>query len=221
MSIDISTIILYIANWMTTIIMPMMAIIIAVRVYKEYKEKEKLNYVRLLILGIFIMFNWVLLPSNLSETPPFNTFLNRELIGLDENTINLFSISIGLLISMALTLVAYANNLELLYYTPFSFYLTIIASALLNDFNPFFDTFNVIYIYGGAIITVIFFYITGFRLKDNGSLGLGILFSFAIISLVIGANIIGDSFLIALGIFGLIFSLGYFAPFKMNEGGVD
>jgi hypothetical protein len=202
---------------MTTIILPMMAIILAIRVYKEYKEEEQINYVRLLIFCIFIMFNWVLVPANLSETPPFNTFINREVIGVDENSINLFSISIGLLISLALSFVAYANKLEILYYAPISFYLTILASAILNNLNPFFDTFNLIYIYAGAFITVIFFYITGFRLKDNGSLGLAILFSFAIIALAIGSNIIGDSFIIALGIFGLIFSLGKFTPFKMDE----
>jgi len=217
MDVELRYITQLIGNWTSIFVVPLMAIIIAIRLFREYKQTKQINYVRLLILCIFIAFTWAIIPTNMAEVPPFNTFISGEIIGLTEEKINPYSISIGLMVSFALSLIAYANKWEILYYTALSFYPTILASAILNNMDPAFDIFNMYYIYTAAVIGIVFFYVTGFRLRDNGSLGLGILFSIAFGALAFGENVIGDIFTISIAIFGLIFSLGFFTPFKTKQ----
>jgi hypothetical protein len=206
-----------IANWTTIIIAPIMTVLVANRFWQFYKETGKINFIRLSIFAIFLAFAWAIIPTNLSEVPPFDIFINQNIIGTDEATINPYSIAIGLMVSFSLCMIAYANRWESLYYVPLFLYAGVIISYTLNNFNSAYFIVNQIYIYSAGIIGVIFFYITGIRLKDNGSLGLGVFFTLSYASLVAGENIIGDVFTFLIGVFGLIFALGYFTPYKVSE----
>ncbi|MFO7794571.1 MAG: hypothetical protein ACQERB_16550 [Promethearchaeati archaeon] len=206
-----------IANWTTIIIAPIMTILVANRFWQFYKETKKINYIRLIISLIFFAFTWAIIPTNLSEVPPFDIYINPDLIGTDEATINSFSIAIGFMVTFSLCMIAYANRWETLYYVPLLLYAGIIFSYLLNDFSSIYFVLNQIYIYVAGIIGLIFFYITGIKLKDNGSLGLGIFFTFAYGALAVGENIIGDLFTFLIAVFGIIFALGFFNPYKQSE----
>jgi hypothetical protein len=67
-----------------------------------------------------------------------------------------------------------------------------------------------------AVFGLLFFYITGFRLKDNGSLGLGIFFTIAFASVIAGENVVGDILTFLIAIMGMIIALGYFQPYKQE-----
>jgi len=206
-----------IANWTTVIIAPIMTILVANRFWQFYKKTNKINYIRLIIFLIFLAFTWAIIPTNLSEVPPFDIYINADLIGTDEATINSYSIAIGFMVSFSLCMIAYANRWETLYYVPLLLYAGIIFSFILNDLSSIYFILNQIYIYGAGVLGVIFFYITGIRLRDNGSLGLGIFFTLSYASLIVGENIIGDVFTFLIGVFGLIFALGFFNPYKKSE----
>jgi hypothetical protein len=194
-----------------------MMIIVAIRVIREYRRTNELNYVRLFIFLIFIAFTWAIVPTNLSEVPPFNSIIRQELIGFNEETINPYSIALGLMVSLCLSMIFYINQWDVIEFTPLLFYGGLLFSYIVTSFNPFYHVLNALYIYVAAIIGITFFYITGFRVKDNGSLGLGVLFTIAFASLAFGENVIGDAFTVLIAVFGLVFSLGFFAPFKDNE----
>lgn len=206
-----------IANWATIIFIPAMTIIVGNRFWQFYKETKKINYIRLIIFLIFVAFTGAIVPTNLAEVPPFNVYIDINLIGADEVTINPFSIAIGLMVTFALCMITYANRWETLYYVPLLLYAGIIISYALNDFSSVYFILNQTYIYTAGIFGVIFFYITGLRLKDNGSLGFGILFTFAFASLIFGETVIGDVFTLLIALFGIIFASGYFNPYKQSE----
>ncbi|TFF97181.1 MAG: hypothetical protein EU547_05035 [Promethearchaeota archaeon] len=207
----------FIGNWITIFVVPLMMIIVGLRVIKEYRDTNQINYVRFIIFFIFIAFTWAIVPTNLSEVPPFNTIIRQELIGFSEEIINPYSIALGLMVSLCLVMIFYINQWKVLELSPLFFYFGLLISFFVTGFNPLFNLLNAVYIYLAAVVGIAFFYITGFRVKDNGSLGLGILFTIALGSLAFGENVIGDIFTVLIAIFGLIFSLGYFAPFKEKE----
>ena len=62
-------------------------------------------------------------------------------------------------------------------------------------------------------MAIIFLFYTGFKYKENGSLGLAIFFLLAVMVLLIdgaAATFFNSGYII----FGVIFSLGVFKPFK-------
>lgn len=221
MNANIRPITQFIGNWITIFIVPLMMVIIGIRLIREYRRTNEINYVRLIIFFIFIAFTWAIVPTNLSEVPPFNTLINPEVIGFTEETITPYSVSLGLMVSFCLCMIFYINQWERIEWTPIFIYGGILLSYFITYFNPFYDLLNAIYIYIAAIVGITFFYLTGFKIRDNGSLGLGILFTIALASLVFGENIIGDIFTILIAIFGLIFSLGYFTPFEETEEEIE
>lgn len=211
----------FIGNWITIFVIPLMMIIVGIRVIREYRRTNEINFVRLIIFFIFIAFTWAIVPTNLSEVPPFNTVIQQEVIGFSEEIINPYSIALGLMVSFCLVMIFYINQWNSILFTPLFIYGGLLISFLVTGFNPFYNLLNMVYIYITAIFGITFFYITGFRVRDNGSLGLGVLFTIAFASLAFGENIIGDIFTMLIAIFGLAFSLGFFAPFKNIEEEIE
>ncbi len=202
-----------IANFSTIIVAPIMTFLVARKLYIEYKETNQLNIVRLLILGIFIAFSWAIIPTNLVESTDLKYVVDINVIGWNLFTITPYSIAIGVMVTLSLCLIAYANRWETFYYAPLFIFGGVLIFYVLTGFSAWYQYFVLLC----GIIGLVFFYITGFRLKDNGSLGLGVFFTFSYISVIFGETIPGDIFTILIAVFGLIFTLGYFTPFKEKE----
>ncbi len=169
---------------------------------------------RFLIFLIFLSFSWALIWANLYESTPLGTTFPTYIHSANNlEDITFFSIGVAFMVTFALITIAYANRWESLYLT----LIFILGGSLIFYF--FTGNINIypIYIYASAFLGLIFFYLTAFRLRDNGSLGLGVLFTLAFLSLIFGEAIIGQLFNIATSIFGLIFALGYFNLFKRKE----
>ena len=77
-----------------------------------------------------------------------------------------------------------------------------------------FDAFLETYIMIAGAVGVIFLYFTGIRVKDNGALGLAIFFTIAFGTILIDDHWVAQISIIVYSVFILIFSLGYFKPFK-------
>ncbi|MBD3195154.1 MAG: hypothetical protein GF317_08875 [Candidatus Lokiarchaeota archaeon] len=205
-----------IGNWTTIIIAPIMTAIVAIRLWNEYKSTNQLNYVRLIIFFIFLAFSWAIIPTNIIEVTVLSEIIPEEAIGNTLDTITPYSVAIGLMVTFALTMIAYANQWKYLYLTPLFVYFCIVFSYIATSFHPLYHSFNQFYILIMAVFGLLFFYITGFRLKDNGSLGLGIFFTIAFASVIAGENVVGDILTFLIAIMGMIIALGYFQPYKQE-----
>ncbi len=202
-----------IANYSTMIIAPIMTAIIARKVWQEYKETRQINYIRFLILLIFITFTWAIIPTNLYESTALKEMVDEETIGTNIYTINPYSIAIGFMVTFSLCMIAYANRWEPLYYAPLFNFGGLLVLYYLTGYDGLYPS----YILLGGVVGLVFFYITGLRLRDNGSLGLGVFFTFAYVSVLFGETIPGDIFTTLIAVFGLLFALGYFSPFNEEE----
>jgi hypothetical protein len=217
--IDIRFITQIIGNFTTIIIAPIMVFIVGRRLWLEYKQSGNINYIRLAILGIFVSFAYAIIPTNLYEVTPLKFFIQEEVIGTSLDKITPYSIAIGTMVTLSLSIIAYANQWRKLYYTPLYVFLGMIVFYLLTGG---YDLLYQPYVLLAGVIGLIFFFITGIRLKDNGSIGLGVFFTFSYLSVIFGESIPGDIFTILIGTFGLIFALGYFQPYKNSmEGEIE
>lgn len=199
-------------------IAPLMTIIIAIKLWKEYKEVGQLNIMRLILLGIFISFTWSIYWTNLYESTDLRDLFNEEIVGTNVLTINFFSVGVGFMVTLSICLITYANRWKKLYYPPLIIFGVILVFCLITRYYILYT----LYINITALFGLAFFYITGFRLKDNGTLGLGIFFTLCYLALAfevenITLNILSQFFNLAIFIFGLIFVLGYFRAFGESE----
>lgn len=199
-----------IGNFLALIVIPAMTVILISKIYREYKETNQLNIIRCYIMGIFAAMSFALFWANLQESTTLFDNIPNYIISNRVDTITLYSIGIGLMVTLALSMTAYANRWETLYYTSFFVFGGFIIFYLLTGFVAWFQYF----IYISAILGLTFFYITGVRLKDNGSLGLGVFFTFAFVALILGETILSQLFNIGFSIFAVIFVFGYFRVFK-------
>ncbi|MEJ2248130.1 MAG: hypothetical protein P8Y70_01815 [Candidatus Lokiarchaeota archaeon] len=205
-----------IGNFATIIIAPIMVFIVGRKLWLEYKETGRINYIRLSIFAIFISFAYAIIPTNLYEVTPLKFFIAEDVIGTSLNGITPYSIAIGSMVTIALCMICYANQWKKFYFTPLQIFIGMIIFYFLSGG---FDLLYQPYILITGIIGLIFFYITGIRLKDNGSLGLGLFFTFSYLSVIFGETIPGDICTLLIAIFGLIFALGYFHPYNKTEIG--
>jgi hypothetical protein len=186
-----------------------MTIILGIRIIREKQKKGKYNLIRVITLCIFVSLTWILLWEFLYESTTLNTILSESLI-ISINTFSFYSFGLGLVITLALGIVFYANRLESLYFSSGFIYAGIFITYLFTGFTGFILP----YIFIGGTISVTFLYFTGFRLKDNGSLGLAIFASLIFPTLISEKTIVGQLMSIAYPIFGIILAIGYFKPFK-------
>jgi len=200
-----------VANYLGIIIIPIMTIILGRKVFLERRQIKKLNMIRFIIFCIFLTLSWMGIWEFLYETTPLGYVLNADLV-ISIETFSFYSFGIGFIITLAISMVSYANKWESLYFISFFIYAGMFIVFLLTEIA----IFLIPYVFAGGVISIVFLFATAFRLKDNSSLGLAIfatlifptLFSFA------EETPVGQIFSLAYPIFGIIFALGYFKLFK-------
>lgn len=183
-------------------------VILARRILKEKSETGKLNIFRAIILSIFLMFELMFSLYFLILFGFFNSVQILQILFIDN--ISMITVLIGIQSVAALSLVAYANRWESFYYTPIFIFVGMIIFYFLTGY----ENLYLPYIYISISIGVVFLYMTAFRLKDNGSLGLAILFSLIFATLFLGNSIFYLIVTYCYLLFTLIFGLGYFRIFK-------
>ena len=198
-----------VANYLGIIIIPIMTIILGRKVILERKQIKKLNVIRFFIFCIFLTLSWLLIWEFLYESTPLSDVLNADLI-ISVNTFSLYGFGLGLMITLAISMVSYTNRWESLYYMPFFIFLGMFIVFLLTEIA----IFLLPYVFTGGVIAVVFLFGTGFKLRDNSSLGLAIFATLVFPTLIAEKTIVGQMLSLAYPIFGLIFALGYFKLFK-------
>ena len=113
---------------------------------------------------------------------------------------------------MAITIITLANRWDFLQYTSLFFYGGMIILYALTGFDAFLEPF--IYIAGGG--SIVFLYFTAFRVKDNGALAMAIFFTLAFIPVVLDIALLTGFSVILYNAVILLFSLGWFKPFKQE-----
>lgn len=196
---------------LSAIIIPLAAYILGRKVFKEKREKGQYNPVRLLIFIVFSLFATMTVIEffvELNISPVLN-----QLFGNNIETINLYSILIGSMASLGLTLVFYANRWEALYYLTVFIFGGMIIFYYLTGFDAWVEP----YIIMAGLGSLIFMYLTGFRLKDNGALGIAIIFTLSFSTLLVESSMMNQILILTYDIFILVFSLGLFKPFRAKE----
>lgn len=197
----------YILN---AIVIPIATILVGRKLIKEKRTSGRYNAIRGLIFMIFFSFSILVILELLVNTPAFNLPLLVELFGSGFESFSINTLIIGIIASLGLSMVATANRWEFLYYTSLYFYGGMIFLFLLTGFEAFLLPY--IYFAGGA--SIIFLYLTGFRVKDNGALALAIFFTLAFGTVIFDNPMVTRVGVIIYDVFILVFSLGYFKPFK-------
>jgi len=200
-----------VANYLGIIIIPIMTIILGRKVFLERRQIKKFNMIRLLIFCIFLTLSWILLWEFLYESTAFRDVLDAELI-IAMNRFSFYSFGLGLMITLALSMVSYINRWESLYYLSFFIFAGMFIVFLITEVI----IFLLPYVFAGGVIAVVFLFATGFKLKDNSSLGLAIFATLVFPTLIAEKTIVGQILSLAYPIFGLIFALGYFKLFKTD-----
>ncbi len=200
-----------VANFLGIIIIPIMTIILGRKVILERRQIKKLNMIRFIIFCIFLTLSWILLWEFLYESTPLSDVLNAELI-ISINTFSFYSFGLGLMITLAISMVTYTNRWESLYYISFFIFAGMFIVFLFTELA----IFLLPYVFTGGVIAVVFLFATGFKLKDNSSLGLAIFATLVFPTLIAEKTIVGQLLSILYPIFGLIFALGYFKLYKVG-----
>jgi len=198
-----------IANYLGIIIIPIMTIILGRKVFLERRQIKKFNMIRLLIFCIFLTLSWILLWEFLYESTAFRDVLDAELI-IAMNRFSFYSFGLGLMITLALSMVSYINRWESLYYLSFFIFAGMFIVFLITEVI----IFLLPYVFAGGVIAVVFLFATGFKLKDNSSLGLAIFATLVFPTLIAEKTIVGQILSLLYPIFGILFALGYFKLFK-------
>jgi len=198
-----------VANYLGIIIIPIMTIILGRKVFLERRQINKFNMIRLIIFCIFLTLSWMLIWEFLYESTPLGDVLNTELI-ISIDTFSFYSFGLGFMITLALVMMTYTNRWESLYYVPVFIFAGMFIVFMLTEVA----IFLIPYVFAGGVIAVVFLFSTGFKLKDNSSLGLAIFATLVFPTLIAEKTIVGQILSIVYPIFGLIFALGYFKLFK-------
>ncbi|MHA1412651.1 MAG: hypothetical protein ACTSUX_00965 [Promethearchaeota archaeon] len=208
--VDITYLTQTIANLFEIPIAIIMTFILLGKLLKEHSETGEWNTTRFIMLGIFTGYTITVFWGDLYEIfAPLN-FLSYELAGNTLSIVNIFSIGVGIIVCFALSLIAHAYNIEWLLYTPFFIF---IGMLFIYFYTGYYEMYT-IYLYIGAIIGLLFFFIIGFNLRDNSALGLGIFFFFSFMTIITGEGLFSQILQIAYSLFGIYFVLGRFRPFK-------
>lgn len=197
---------------LSAVLIPLATMILGRKIFKEKRVTGQYNYIRLITFSIFTCFAIMSVLEYLVHISWF-PFLN-EIFGYNTETINLYSILIGTMVSLGLTLIFYANRWETFYYASLFFFGGMVIFYYFTGFDAWVDG----YIQIAAIASLVFIYITSFRVRDNGALGLAIFFTLAFSTLILDLSFVNQIIIITYNIFIVIFSLGYFKIFKERDG---
>lgn len=200
------------------IIIPLATAIVGRKLIKEKKATGKFNPIRSLIFGIFLSFSALGIIELILEYVPGLTLLDEWFGGGIEN-FDFYGFLIGTMVTLGLTMVFFAYRWESLYYSAIFFY----GGMIVLFFFTSFDAWLEMYITIIGAIGVVFLYVTGFRVKDNGALGLAIFFTISFMTVAIDFGTpelnhwVTQISIMVYSVFILIFSLGYFKVFKEAE----
>ncbi|MFX1277993.1 MAG: hypothetical protein ACFFA3_01155 [Promethearchaeota archaeon] len=195
-----------IGYFLSATLIPFATVILGRRIIKEKRTTGQHNNVRLIIFGILFSFALMSVLEYLVELSLFP----EEIFGYSITYINLYSILIGTMVSLGLSLVFYINRLETFYF----FSLFIFGGMIIFYYLTGFSDWLELYIQITAVLCLSFIYFTSFRVRDNGALGLAIFFTLAFSTLVIEISFVNQIIIFTYNIFILFFSLGLFRPFK-------
>lgn len=198
---------------LSVIVIPLATIIIGRTLLKEKKSTGKLNDIRAIIFFIFFSFSNLVILEFLIQLQIYSSSLLGELFGGSLDGFNIYSLVIGLIASLGLMLVAVANRWDFLHYASLFFFGGMILLYVFTGFYALFEP----YIYFAGAASIVFLYLTAFRVKDNGALTLAIFFTLAFGTVIFDVALItGFGVIIYNGVI-LIFSVGWFKPFKQQE----
>jgi len=196
-------------NYLEAILMPIMTILIFVKLMREKRETGEINYIRAIIGIVFACFSWMVVWEFLYNRTPVQMLFTENIVTFSETSWSLYNIGLSLTVAFGLVIPLYMTRRESLYYVPFF----VVGGMWLYYIATGYYEMMMYFIYIGALMAIFFLIYTGFRYKDNGSLGLAIFFLLAVMVLLIEgplATFFNSSYII----FGTIFSLGVFKPFK-------
>ncbi|MFX1501373.1 MAG: hypothetical protein ACFFDH_10475 [Promethearchaeota archaeon] len=196
--------------YLNAILIPLATLILGRKLFKEKKATGKWNPIRTIIFGVFLCFSALGIIEFFISVLPFELPLLEELFGGGITEFNLYGFLIGTMVTLGMTMFFYANHWESLYYSALFFYGGMIILFLLTGFDIWLETY--ITILGATSIA--FLYLTAFRVKDNGALGLAIFFTIAFGTIIAENHWVSQISILVYSVFILIFSLGYFKPFK-------
>jgi hypothetical protein len=191
-------------------IIPITALIVGIKLFREKKSTGKYNFVRVTIFSIFTTFSVLVILEFLVNVPVVKSALLVDLFVGDFEGLNLYTFLIGIIASLGLTLIAVANRWESFYYSSLFFYSGMVILFLFTGF----DDFLMIYVYISGSLSIIFLYLTAFRVKDNGALALAIFFTIAFGSVALNDDFITRVSVLIYDVVLIIYSLGFFKPFK-------
>jgi len=210
MADELFTNITQLGYYLNAIIIPFATALIGTKLLREKKAYGKFNIVRFIMFSIFLSFSVLVILELLINIPGLSIPFLEAIFSGNFESFSLYTLLISFIATLGMTMIAYANGWEMLYYSGLFFYTGMIVLYFLTGFNGIMMPY--VYIAGGA--SIIFLYLTAFRVKDNGALGLAIFFTIVFGTVAIDiTEITGISILIYDG-FILIFSLGFFKPFK-------
>lgn len=211
----IEVVLSFITNLLGVIAILIMIITLIIKL-KDYHEKTKRwDIIRILMiiwfLGILYFNTWEFLYYN----TPLQAVIPISWMDIDYSTIVVQSFSVPVVIICGLYIVGHANNWLFLKVVPVIYFIIVILLIYLIDFTVLYLPSMLI----GYLAVLAFLLYTGFKLKDNGALGLAIFF---ILTTFVG---VATSYLkFILGIiaygYGVYFALGYFNPYKIKSAEV-
>ncbi|MFX1477611.1 MAG: hypothetical protein ACFFCI_05735 [Promethearchaeota archaeon] len=196
--------------YFNAILIPLATLIIGRKALKERKATGKWNPIRVIIFGVFTCFSAIGIIEFLLSVLSLELPLLEDFYGGGIENFDLYGFLIGMMVTLGMTMIFYANRWESLYYSALFFYGGMVILFLLTGFDIWLETYIMIL----GVIGIGFLYLTAFRVKDNGALGLAIFFTIAFGTIVLENHWVTQISILIYSIFILIFSLGFFKPFK-------
>ena len=198
---------------LNVIIIPLATIIVGKKLLKEKKATGQLNDIRAIIFFIFFSFSNLVILEFLIEIEVYSSSsILGDLFGGTLNGFNIYSLVVGLIASLGLMMVAVANRWDFLQYTSLFFFGGMFLLYAFTGFYGFLEPY--IYFAGGA--SILFLYLTAFRVKDNGALALAVFFTLAFGTVIFDSPLINGFGIILYNAVILVFSFGWFKPFKQE-----
>jgi hypothetical protein len=180
---------------------------------KQKQETEKFNVITFIIFGVLVIYSFINVWEFISESTPLGVIVTEEMVGRLSEHYTIYTVSVSLMMVLGVTMVCYANQWESLYYTPIFIFSGMVIFYLLTGYDAWLKSF----IYASGVIGLSLLFITGLRIKDNNALGLAVTFAFPFVGLFFAGTIPGEIINCVFLTFAIIFSLGYFKPFKDEE----
>jgi hypothetical protein len=199
----------FFTNLLGVVAIVIMVITLVIKLTDYHKKTNTWDIIRILMiiwfLGILYFNTWEFLYYN----TPLGNVIPISFMDIDYSTIVVQSFSVPVVIVCGLYIVGHANDWTLLKIIPAIYFVIVILLIFLIDFTILYLPSMLL----GYLAVLVFLLYTGFKLKDNGALGLAIFF---ILTTFVGVS---ESYIKAiLGIiaycYGVYFALGYFKPFK-------